>query len=86
MNPGMADGDIASYQKAFETLGEEGKSSALETVIREYKKGLGIAEEEETDDDIEILSAPKQASMDELAGSDILPASIRSWTWSAAAC
>lgn len=73
MNPGMADGDIASYQKAFETLGEEGKSSALETVIREYKKGLGIAEEEETDDDIEILTAPKQASMDELAGSDILP-------------
>lgn len=73
-------------RKLFETLGEEGKSSALETVIREYKKGLGIAEEEETDDDIEILTAPKQASMDELAGSDILPASIRSWTWSAAAC
>ena len=56
-------------------LGITGHSTALDTLFREYKKELGLeeAEEAKADDHYEILSQPKAASLDELAGSDVLP-------------
>lgn len=74
MNPSIAEPDIDRYKKALAHVGDEG-TSALEKVIREYKKDLGIVEEEEAKEEgkYEILSAPKAANLDELAGSDALP-------------
>ena len=74
MNPAMAEPDIDKYKKALVRMGQEG-TSALEKVISEYKKDLGIVEEEEAKEGgkYEILSAPKAANLDELAGSDALP-------------
>lgn len=74
MNPAIAEPDIDRYRKALTHMGQKG-TSALETVISEYKKDLGIVEEEEAKEEgkYEILSAPKAANLDELAGSDALP-------------
>lgn len=75
LNPHMADGEIDRYKKALSHMGMEGCQPALERVFKEYKKDLGIVEEEEAKagDDFEILSQPKAANLDELAGSDVLP-------------
>lgn len=75
MNPAMADGEIDRYKKALAHVGIEGVQPALERVFKEYKKDLGIVKEEEAKagDDFEILSQPKAANLDELAGSDVLP-------------
>lgn len=74
MNPAMAEPDIDRYRKALTHMGQKG-TCALEKVISEYKKDLGIVEEEEAKEEgkYEILSAPKSANLDELAGSDALP-------------
>lgn len=75
MNPSMADGEMKRYDDALAHLGIKGARTALSTLFKDYKKQLGLEEEEEarTEDHIEILSKPKAASLDELAGSDVLP-------------
>lgn len=75
MNPAMADAEIRRYRDAMEHLGQSGHMTALEKTFKEYKKDLGLSEEEEKaqSKDMEILSLPKKASLDELAGSDVLP-------------
>lgn len=75
MNPSMAEKELQRYQDALTHLGITGHSTALDTLFREYKKELGLeeAEEAKADDHYEILSQPKAASLDELAGSDVLP-------------
>lgn len=74
MNPAMADGEIKRYDDALAHLHMKG-TTAISSLFKEYKKELGIEEEEEAKagDDYEILSQPKAASLDELAGSDVLP-------------
>lgn len=74
MNPAMADGEIKRYDNALAHLHMKG-TTAISSLFKEYKKELGIEEEEEAKagDDYEILSQPKAASLDELAGSDVLP-------------
>lgn len=74
MNPAMADGEIKRYDDALAHLHMKG-TTAISSLFKEYKKELGIEEEEEAkaEDDYEILSQPKAASLDELAGSDVLP-------------
>lgn len=75
MNPSMADTEIKRYQDAMTHVGQKGHMTALEQTFKEYKKDLGISEmeEESASKDLEILSMPKKANLDELAGSDILP-------------
>lgn len=75
MNPSMADAEIKRYDDALTHLGIQDARTTLSALFREYKKELGIEEEEEAKagDDYEILSQPKAASLDELAGSDVLP-------------
>ena len=75
MNPAMADAEIRRYRDAMEHLGQGGHMTALEKTFKEYKKDLGLSEEEEAaqSKDMEILALPKKASLDELAGSDVLP-------------
>ena len=75
MNPAMADAEIKRYQDAMAHVGQDGYLTALERTFKEYKKDLGISEKEEesVSNDLEILSMPKKANLDELAGSDVLP-------------
>ena len=75
MNPSMTDAEIKRYQEAMAHVGQEGHTTALERTFKEYKKDLGISEleEESSSKDLEILSMPKKANLDELAGSDVLP-------------
>ena len=75
MNPAMADAEIKRYQEAMAHVGQDGHLTALERTFKEYKKDLGISEKEEesVSNDLEILSMPKKANLDELAGSDVLP-------------
>ena len=75
MNPAMADAEIKRYQDAMAHVGQDGYLTALERTFKEYKKDLGISEKEEevASNDLEILSMPKKANLDELAGSDVLP-------------
>lgn len=75
MNPAMADAEIKRYQDAMAHVGQDGHLTALERTFKEYKKDLGISEKEEesVSNDLEILSMPKKANLDELAGSDVLP-------------
>ena len=76
MNPAMADAEIKQYKDALALLGIEGRP-ALEVLFENYKKELGIEEkkeaEAEAEENLEILSLPKAANLDELAGSDVLP-------------
>ena len=75
MNPAMADAEVKRYQDAMDHVGQGGHMTALEATFKEYKKDLGISEKEEAaaSTDLEILSMPKKANLDELAGSDVLP-------------
>ncbi len=72
MNPAMADPEIARYDAALARAGIHGET-ALAKTFKEYKKALGMSESEDTDDAPEVLAAPKSATLDELAGSDMLP-------------
>ncbi len=72
MNPAMADAEIERYGKALARVGITGKT-ALAKTFKEYKKALGLSEKEEESDEVELLAAPKAATLDELAGSDMLP-------------
>lgn len=75
MNPAMADKEIKQYQDAMDKVGLSGHMTGLEKTWKEYKKDLGLSEEEEAEasKDVEVLSMPKKANLDELAGSDVLP-------------
>lgn len=75
MNPAMADAEIRRYQEAMEHMGQGGHMTALEQTFKEYKKDLGLSEEEavKESDTMEVLSLPKKATLDELTGSDVLP-------------
>ena len=73
MNPHIADAEIERYQKVLEKLSITGESGLAKT-FAEYKKDLGLFEKEEAaETPMEILPAPKTATLDELAGSDVLP-------------
>ncbi len=72
MNPAMADAEIERYGKALARVGITGET-ALAKTFKEYKKALGLSEKEEESDEVELLAAPKAATLDELAGSDMLP-------------
>ncbi len=72
MNPAMADAEIERYGKALARVGITGET-ALAKTFKEYKKALGLSEKEEETDEVELLAAPKAATLDELAGSDMLP-------------
>ncbi len=71
MNPAMADAEIERYGKALARVGITGET-ALAKTFKEYKKALGLSEKEEESDEVELLAAPKAATLDELAGSDML--------------
>ena len=75
MNPTMADAEIKRYQEAMDHVGQGGHMTALERTFKEYKKDLGLSEQEEEaqDGDMEVLAMPKKATLDELTGSDVLP-------------
>lgn len=73
MNPHIADQEIERYQKVLEKLSIASESGLAKT-FAEYKKDLGLFEQEEAKEtSMEILPAPKTATLDELAGSDVLP-------------
>lgn len=65
MNPHLTDADLSLYE---EMQGDSG-DFPLKSVIAEFKKGNG---KEEAEEEIEILAAPRRASLDELTGVDIL--------------
>lgn len=65
MNPHLASGEISLYE---EMQGNE-KDFPLKKVVAEFKKGNGM---EEMEEEIEVLAAPRRASLDELTGADIL--------------
>lgn len=71
MNPAMADAEIERYGKALARVGITGEI-ALAKTFKEYKKALGLSEKEEESDEVELLATPKAATLDELAGSDML--------------
>lgn len=71
MNPAMAEPEIERYQKVLDRLHLTGET-ALARTFKEYKKSLGLSEKEEASDEMELLAAPKTATLDELAGSDML--------------
>ncbi len=71
MNPAMADAEIERYGKALARVGITGET-ALAKTFKEYKKALGLSEKEEETGEVELLAAPKAATLDELAGSDML--------------
>ena len=75
MNPTMADAEIKRYQEAMDHVGQGGHMTALERTFKEYKKDLGLSEQEEEaqDGDMEVLAMSKKATLDELTGSDVLP-------------
>lgn len=73
MNPHIADQEIERYQNVLKKLSITGESGLAKT-FAEYKKDLGLFEKEEAaETPMEILPAPKMATLDELAGSDVLP-------------
>ena len=73
MNPHIADQEIERYQNVLKKLSITGESGLAKT-FAEYKKDLGLFEKEEAaETPMEILPAPKTATLDELAGSDVLP-------------
>ena len=72
MNPAMADTEIARYDAALSRVGLSGET-ALAKTFKDYKKALGLSDKEEESDEVELLAAPKAATLDELAGSDMLP-------------
>ena len=69
MNPHIADQEIERYQNVLKKLSIAGESGLAKT-FAEYKKDLGLFEKEEAaETPMEILPAPKTATLDELAGS-----------------
>lgn len=73
MNPRLAEKEVAEYHAMLAAAGVEEGKPALEKVFEEYRELLGISIREDSADDLELLAAPKKATLDELAGSDALP-------------
>jgi len=71
LNPKTGEDDVKKYKAATAEAGISAPT-AIEDVFTEYKKILGVTEPEE-EEEIEILNQPKQATLDELIGSDVLP-------------
>ena len=72
MNPRWGDTDRALYRENLKKAGITGKETDLDRICTEYKERLGIAESEEKEEAPEILNTPKSATLEELAGSDML--------------
>ncbi len=73
LDSSLGTAEVAKYREALEKVGVTEGKSALEKVLNEYKRLLGISELEENEEAPEMLPIPKKANLDELAGSDVLP-------------